>query len=88
MPRARQKQTRPKAAIRRRSSAAKPDLLRQLVTRRSSSNRSAQKLMRDRGFRDVRRVLAAIGRLQADALERRNLPEDFQSFDPRLREVG
>ncbi|MGO9608038.1 MAG: bifunctional [glutamate--ammonia ligase]-adenylyl-L-tyrosine phosphorylase/[glutamate--ammonia-ligase] adenylyltransferase [Verrucomicrobiia bacterium] len=77
MLRARQKQTRPKAAFRRRSSAAKPDLLPQLVTKRSSSNPAAQKLMRDRGFRDVRRVLAAIGRLQADALERRNLRKIF-----------
>ena len=88
MSRARQKQTGPKAASRRRSSAAKTDLLPKLVGKRSSSNPAAQKLLRGRGFRDVGRVLAAIGRLQADALERRNLREDFPAFDSRVREVG
>jgi glutamate-ammonia-ligase adenylyltransferase len=78
MSRARQKQTRPKAASRRRSCAVKTDLLPKLVGKRSSSNPAAQKLLRGRGFRDVGRVLAAIGRLQADALERRNLRKIFQ----------
>jgi glutamate-ammonia-ligase adenylyltransferase len=77
MSRARQKQARPKAASRRRSSAAKSDFLSKPIGKRSSSNQAAQKLLRDRGFRDVGRVLAAIGRLQADGLERRNLRKIF-----------
>jgi glutamate-ammonia-ligase adenylyltransferase len=77
MSRARQKQARPKTAVRRRSSAAKRDLLPRLVGKRSLSSQAAQTLMRHRGFRDVGRVLAAIQRLQADALERRNLRKIF-----------
>jgi len=52
-------------------------MLPKLVGKGSSSNPAAQKFLRDRGFRDVGRVLAAIRRLQADALERRNLRKIF-----------
>src|ERR1700733_6395523 len=41
--------------------------------KRSSSTSITQKLIWNCGFRDVGRVVAAIGRLQEDALERRNL---------------
>jgi glutamate-ammonia-ligase adenylyltransferase len=90
MSRARQKQVHLQPINRRRSSPANADLLPKLVGKGSPSNQTAQSLLRDRGFRDVRRVLAAIGRLQADALERRNLRKIFnhliracgQSADP------
>lgn len=77
MSRARQKPASPKAVSQRRSSAVKSDFLSPLVGKPSSSSQQAQKLLRKWGFQDVGRVLAAIGRLQADALERRNLRKIF-----------
>jgi glutamate-ammonia-ligase adenylyltransferase len=77
MSRARQKPARSTVASRRRSSTAKPDLLLRRIGKRSLSSPAAEKLLHDRGFRDVRRVLPAIGRLQTDALERRNLRKIF-----------
>jgi glutamate-ammonia-ligase adenylyltransferase len=77
MSRVRQKPVRRQAVSRRQSSAAKSPLLSRLIDKGQSSNQAAQKLLRKHGFRDVDHVLAAIGRLQADALERRNLQKIF-----------
>lgn len=73
MSRPRQSNTRRKVAARRRSSIPKSALLPRLISQRPSSKLGAQNVLRSHGFRDVRRVLAAIERLHEDALQRRNL---------------
>src|SRR5579863_101078 len=77
MSRARQKPVRAQAVSCRRSSVAKLLLLSKLIGKGASSNQAARRLLHKRGFRDVGHVLAAIGRLQANALERRNLQKIF-----------
>ncbi len=77
MPRQPQKQLPVKAAPTRRSSTTTANLLPQLIGKSPSTTPAAQKLLRDRGFRDVVRVLAAIGRLYEDELQRRNLATIF-----------
>jgi glutamate-ammonia-ligase adenylyltransferase len=72
-------QTKPsvKAASSRRSPTATVNLLPKLIGKNPSTKPAAQQLLRDRGFRDVARVLAAIGRLYEDDLQRRNLATVF-----------
>ena len=60
-----------------RSSASKTPLLPKLFGIRPSSKPAAQKLLRDHGFRDAGRVLAAMGRLNGDELQRRNFAKIF-----------
>ena len=77
MPRQRQQKSAVKAAPSRRSSPTKSSLLPKLIGKNPSSKADAQKLLRDHGFRDPKRVLAAIGRLHEDELQRRNLATIF-----------
>ncbi len=77
MSRTRQNKPSVKAASARRSVATKANLLPRLIGKRPSSKPAAQQLLRDHGFRDVARVLAAIGRLYEDELQRRNLATIF-----------
>ena len=77
MSRAPQKKPSAKAAPARRSLATTAKLLRKLIGKTPSARPAAHKLLRDRGFRDVARVLAAIGRLYEDELQRRNLAAIF-----------
>src|SRR5580704_6309045 len=74
---ARQQKPSVKAASSRRSSTTRTNLLPKLIGKSPSATPAAQKLLRDRGFRDVARVLAAIGRLYGDELQRRNLATIF-----------
>ena len=77
MPRQRQNKLPVKAASARRSSATTPNLLPRLIGESPTAAPASQKLLRDRGFRDVARVLSAIGRLYEDELQRRNLATIF-----------
>src|ERR1017187_3907941 len=77
MPRQRQKKLPVKDASARRSAATTGSLLPRLIGKSRASAPAAQKLLRDRGFREVARVLAAIGRLYEDDLQRRNLAMIF-----------
>src|ERR1700719_1818821 len=73
----RQRKPSVKAASPRRSPAPTVNLLPKLIGKRPSSKPVAQQLLRDHGLRDVARVLAAIGRLYEDDLQRRNLATVF-----------
>jgi len=77
MPRARQNRPRSTPRPRTSSSVATPALLRRLVGKGASSKQAAQKLLRAHGFRDAARVLAAVGRLCDDKLQRRTLGRIF-----------
>ena len=77
MPHKRQRNSSVKAASSRRSPAKNVNLLSRLIGKRPSSKPAAQQLLRDHGFRDAARVLAAIGRLYDDELQRRNLTTVF-----------
>jgi glutamate-ammonia-ligase adenylyltransferase len=67
----------PRAASPRPSPGTNASFLRKLIGKRPSSKQAAQKLLREHGFRDPARVLAAIGRLHGDELQRRNLATIF-----------
>jgi glutamate-ammonia-ligase adenylyltransferase len=77
MSRQRQKKLPVKAASARRSPTTGVNLLPKLIGKSPSATPVALKLLRDRGFREVTRVLAAIGRLYGDELQRRNLATIF-----------
>jgi glutamate-ammonia-ligase adenylyltransferase len=77
MSRARQKKTSAETAASRRSSPSKTSLLRRLIGKRPASKQAAQKLLREHGFHDTARVVAAIRRLYEDELQRRNLAKVF-----------
>src|SRR6266404_968979 len=77
MSRTRQKKPSVKAASSRGSTAKTVSLLPRLIGKRPLSKPAAQQLLRDHGFRDAARVLAAIGRLYEDELQRRNLATIF-----------
>src|SRR5437016_891671 len=77
MPRTRQKKPSVKAASSRRAATITANLLPRLIGKRPSARPAAQQLLRDHGFRDVARVLAAIRRLYEDELQRRNLATIF-----------
>jgi [glutamine synthetase] adenylyltransferase / [glutamine synthetase]-adenylyl-L-tyrosine phosphorylase len=77
MPRQRQKKPSVKAASPRRSPSTTVNLLPKLIGKSPSAKPAAQKLLRNHGFRDDARVLAAIGRLYEDELQRRNLATIF-----------
>ena len=77
MSRASQKKPSVKTAPARRSSATTVNLLPKLIGKSPSSKPAAHQLLRDHGFRDGARVLAAIGRLYEDELQRRNLATIF-----------
>src|SRR5579862_3092069 len=77
MSRARQKPSSTTTASSRRTTSPKTSLLPKLMGTEPSSKQAAQKLLRQHGFRDVARVLAAIGRLYGDELQRRNLSKIF-----------
>src|SRR5438445_12080518 len=74
---ARQKKSAVETASSRRSSPSKTSLLRRLIGKRPSSKQAAQKLLREHSFHDTARVVAAIGRLYEDELQRRNLAKVF-----------
>src|SRR6266404_1114263 len=77
MSRTRQKKPSVKVASLWRSSVKTVSLLPRLIGKRPLSKPAAQQLLRDHGFRDAARVLAAIGRLYEDELQRRNLATIF-----------
>jgi [glutamine synthetase] adenylyltransferase / [glutamine synthetase]-adenylyl-L-tyrosine phosphorylase len=77
MPHAHQQKPSVKAAFSRHSSTTTVNLLAKLIGKNPSAKPAAQQLLRDRGFRDVARVFAAIGRLHEDELQRRNLATIF-----------
>src|SRR5271154_4915250 len=77
MPHARQQKPSVKAASSRHSLTTAVNLLPKLIGKNPSAKPVAQKLLRHHGFRDPRRVLAAIGRLHEDELQRRNLATIF-----------
>jgi [glutamine synthetase] adenylyltransferase / [glutamine synthetase]-adenylyl-L-tyrosine phosphorylase len=77
MPRQRQKKPSVKAVSSRRSPTTTGNLLPKLIGKSSSDKPAARKLLHDCGFRDDARVLASIGRLYEDELQRRNLSTIF-----------
>src|SRR5271154_1637147 len=77
MPHARQQKPSVKAASSRHSLTTAVNLLPKLIGKNPSAKPVAQKLLRDHGFHDDARVLAAIGRLYADELQRRSLATIF-----------
>src|SRR5260221_9169852 len=77
MSHARQQKPSVKAASSRRSSTTTVNLLPKLIGKNPSAKPAAQQFLRDRGFRDVARTLAAIRRLYEDDLQRRNLATIF-----------
>jgi glutamate-ammonia-ligase adenylyltransferase len=72
-----QQQPSVKAASPRRSPATTVNLLYRRKGKSPSAKPAAQKLLRDHGFRDTARMLAALGRLYENELQRRNLATIF-----------
>ncbi len=66
-----------KTASPRRSPTTTVNLLPRLIGKNPSAKPAAEQLLCDCGFRDAARVLAAIGRLHEDELQRRNLATIF-----------
>ncbi|HTS16671.1 MAG TPA: bifunctional [glutamate--ammonia ligase]-adenylyl-L-tyrosine phosphorylase/[glutamate--ammonia-ligase] adenylyltransferase [Verrucomicrobiae bacterium] len=64
-------------SARRRAATSTKATASQLFGKRFSTKVGAQKFLRDHGFQDLERVLAAVERLDADALYRRNLRKIF-----------
>ena len=77
MLRPRQRKPAAKASFPPRTSASRGSLLLKLAGTHPASKSARQKLLREHGFHDAPRVLAAIGQLYKDELQRRNLAKVF-----------
>jgi glutamate-ammonia-ligase adenylyltransferase len=77
MLRPRQRKPAAKASFPPRTSASRGSLLSKLAGTHPASKSARQKLLREHGFHDAPRVLAAIGQLYKDELQRRNLAKVF-----------